>query len=273
MLGQYPALMGGGIMPRVPDLALRRVVQSEGLPVEIRGQAAVALAGQTGLQVDGSAAWALVSATTMAGDLPDAVRVARGVQGVSASVVPDYVEAALRLGLVEQAAAAMPQWPAVSGTAAAKDIRRGVQAKLALQVLQGRVADDIWDEWIVAQVLENGEGVKQAQRTLLVAEALGVGVPQRIWSQLRVRSVPVSMVVDPAWQRLLADAVVNRNLPQVLGLVTEAWSGQNAADGVPVVVGAGVEALRKSGLTEQARRMAAEALLGMPSKPLSLIHI
>lgn len=267
VLGQYPALMGTAILPRVPDLALRRVVKTESLPLEVRGQAAVALAGQSGLMEDGVLAWSLVSRTQLAGDLPDAVVVARGVK-VSDSEIKDYVEAALRMGLVAEAGKALNGWVAPKSTAAAVEIRRHVQARLATQLLQGRVADDVWDEWIVAQALENGVGAKAAQRTLLVAEALGVAVPQRIWSQMRVRAVPVSVAVDPAWQRLLADAVAKRNVPQVMLLISEAWNGQPVADVAPVVAGASVEALRRVGFDAVGRRVAAEALLGLPRKPL-----
>ncbi|TKW60539.1 MAG: hypothetical protein DI628_06455 [Blastochloris viridis] len=267
VLGQYPALMGTAIMPRVPDLALRRVVKSEGLPVNVRGQAAVALAGQSGLLEDGMLAWSLVSGTQLSGDLPDAVIVARGTK-VSESEIKDYVESALRLGMVTEAGKAMSAWTAPKGTAAAVEIRRHVQARLAVQLLQGRVADEVWDEWIVAQALENGVGAKHAQRTLLVAEAIGVPVPQRIWSQMRVRAAPVSVVVDPAWQRLLADAVTKRNIPQVMLLISEAWNGQPAIDVAPVVAGASVEALRRVGFEGLGRRVAAEALLGLPRKPL-----
>ncbi len=267
VLGQYPALMGAAILPRVPDLALRRVVKSAELPMDVRGQAAVALAGQSGLLDDGVLAWSLVSGTQLAGDLPDSVVVARGAK-VSESEVKDYVEAALRMGLVDDAAKAMTTWGAPSPTVAAAEMRRHVQARLAVQLLQGRVAEDVWDEWIVAQTLENGVGAKQAQRTLLVAEALGVAVPQRIWSQMRMRAVPVSVAVDPAWQRLLADAVAKRNVPQVMLLLSEAWNGQPVADVAPVVAGASVEALRRVGFEAIGRRVAAEALLGLPRKPL-----
>lgn len=270
VLGQYPALMGALVMPRVPDLALRRVVGTSGLPVEVRGQAAVALAGQTGLAEDGKLAWSLVSGTTLAGDLPDAVIVARGAKGASGTFVPEYVEAALRLGLVEEAAKALSAWT-VAKDAAALEVRRQVQARLAVQLLQGRVVEDVWDEWVVAQQLENSVGAKNAQRTLLVAEALSVVVPQRIWSQMRARAVPVSVAVDPAWQRLLADAVAKRNVPQVMLLLGEAWNGQPVADVAPVVAGASVEALRRVGFEAVARRVAAEALLGIPRKPLVVL--
>lgn len=270
VLGQYPALMGAMIMPRVPDLALRRVATTAGLPLEVRGQAAVALAGQTGLAEDGKLAWSLVSTTTLAGDLPDAVIVARGVKEASGTVIKDYVEAALRLGVVEEAAKALPAWT-LAKDAAALEIRRQVQARLAVQLLKGRVVEEVWDEWIVAQQLENSVGAKNAQRTLLVAEALGVVVPQRIWSQMRARAVPVSVAVDPAWQRLLADAVAKRNIPQVMLLLGEAWNGQPVADVAPVVAGASVEALRRVGFEAVARRVAAEALLGLPRKPLVVL--
>lgn len=267
VLGQYPALMGVAILPGVPDLALRRVVKTENLPANVRGQAAVALAGQSGLLEDGVQAWQLVSGTQLAGDLPDAVIVARGAR-VSDSEVKDYVEAALRLGLVPEAAKAMAAWPAPKAVAAATEVRRHVQARLAIGLLQGRVAEEVWDEWIVAQTLENGVGAKYAQRTLLVAEALGVAVPQRIWSQMRVRAVPVSVAVDPAWQRLLADAVVKKNIPQAMLLISEAWNGLPVAEVAPVVAGASVEALRRVGFEAVGRRVAAEALLGVPRKPI-----
>ena len=278
VLGQYPALMGTAVMPRVPDLALRRVVQSDSLPPDVRGQAAVALAGQSGLVEDGALAWRLVSGTQLAGDLPDSVVVARGVtdggkdgtKDVSGSRVREYVEAALRLGLVPEAAKAMAGWTR-AGEGASVEIRRQVQARLAVQLLQGRVADDVWDEWIVAQPLENGAGAKNAQRSLLVAEALGVAVPQRIWSQMRMRAVPVSVAVDPAWQRLLSDAVAQRNVPQALLLVSEAWNGLPVAETAPVVAGASVEALRRVGFEALGRRVAAEALLGLPRRAVVVL--
>ena len=267
VLAHYPALMGAAIMPQVPDLALRRVVASEALPAEMRGQAALALAGQTGALADAGAAWQAVSATTLAGDLPDAVVVARGMGEASATYVKDYSEAALRLGLVEEAAPALAAWT-LPEAAPLPEVKRLRQAQLALHALQGRVPDEVWDEWILAQTLENSQGAKAAQRTLLVVEGLGVAVPQRIWSQMRMRSVPVSVAVDPAWQRLLAEAVAGQNIPQVLFLVTEAWNGEPVAEVAPAVAGASVEALRRIGFNGVARRAAAEALLGLPRRPV-----
>lgn len=262
VLAAYPALVGPDILPRLPDMALRRLSESKELPDELRGRAAVALARQTGLPQDGKAAWSLVSATTFAGALPDAVVVAKGMDTSGT-----YVQSALRLGEVDAAAKALPVWLKVGGLNAS-DNRIRVQAQLSVAALQGKVDDKLWDTWLVAQLLENQAGVRQAQRTLLVVEGLGVGVPGRVWQQMRDRAIPVSTLVDPAWQRLLAGAVHDENMPAVLGLISEAWVGQPPAGVVPVVMGASVEALRRVGMEDVARRVAAEAMLGIPASHL-----
>lgn len=267
VLAAYPALVGPDIMPRMPDVSLRRLAESMALPGELRGRAAVALARQTGLPQDGKTAWMLVSGTAFVGDLPDAVIVARGTGGISSSAVGDYVAAALRLGMVDAAAKAMPLW-ILPTTASAIENREKLQTQLTLQALQGKIDDALWDSWLLAQPLEVQSGVRQAQRSLLVVEGLGVGVPSRVWQQLRDRAVPVSTLVDPAWQRLLASAVQNEAMPAVLGLISEAWVGQPPAGVVPVVMGASIEALQRVGMTDVARRVAAEAMLGIPSSHL-----
>jgi hypothetical protein len=121
---------------------------------------------------------------------------------------------------------------------------------------------------VLGQALDTQAGARSAQRTLLVVEGLGLGVPSRIWQQLRDRAVPVSSLVDPAWQRLLASVVHDGNIPAALGLMSEAWAGQPPAGVVPVTMGASVEALRRIGMEDVARRVAVEAVLGIPASHL-----
>lgn len=271
VLAAYPALVGPEILPRLPDVALRRLMASNALPGELRGRAAVALARQTGLLPDGVMAWQLVSTTAFSGVLPDAVIVAKGAKGLSGTEIGAYVQAALRLGMVDEAAKVLPQWTiAVGSNASANAVQDRVrmQAALAVAALQGKVDDRLWDSWLLAQALENQAGVRNAQRTLLVVEGLGLGVPARVWQQMRDRAVPVSTLVDPAWQRLLAGTVRDQNIPASLGLISEAWVGQPPAGVVPVVMGASIEALRRAGMDEIARRVAVEAMLGIPASHL-----
>ena len=267
VLAGYPALVGPDIMPRLPDVSLRRLMGSKELPVELRGRAGLALARQTGLAQDGATAWQMVSGTAFSGALPDAVIMAKGVVGISGTDAGDYVLAALRLGLVDAAAKELPVWlQAQSLTPAAMRMR--VQGELAVAALQGKVADGLWDKWLLAQVMETQAGVRQAQRTLLAVEGLGVGVPARVWQQMRDRAMPVSTLVDPAWQRLLAGMVRDEATPGVLGLISEGFAGQPPAAVVPVVIGASIEALRRVGMDDIARRVAAEAMLGIPASHL-----
>ena len=267
VLAAYPALVGAEIMPRLPDVSLRRLADSRVLPADLRGRAGVALARQTGLPADGKMAWQIVSGTVFSGALPDAVVLARGSENVSNSDVGAYVRAAVRLGMVDAAAKGMNAW-ILPNTASAPEVRERLQTQLTVQALQGRVNDKLWDDWLFAQALETQGGVRLAQRTLLTVEGLGVGVPARVWEQLRDRAVPVSTLVDPAWQRLLAAAVRDEDMPEVLGLISEAWVGQPPAGVVPVVMGASVEALRRVGMEDVARRVAAEAMLGIPESHL-----
>lgn len=271
VLAGYPALVGADIMPRLPDVALRRLMASEALPQDLRGRAAVALARQTYLLPDGEAAWRLVSNTAFSGVLPDAVIFARGAKGLSGTEVGDYVQAALRLGMVEDAAKVVVRWQGISATGSVPNAvaeRGRMQAVLAVAALQGRVEDRVWDSWMLAQALENQTGARGAQRSLLVVEALGIPVPERVWQQLRDRAVPVSTLVDPAWQRLLAGALRERNIPAGLALISEGWAGQPPAGVVPVVMGASVEALRTLGMEDIGRRVAVEAMLGIPASHL-----
>ncbi|PZP40334.1 MAG: hypothetical protein DI585_01275 [Pseudomonas fluorescens] len=267
VLAAYPALVGGDIMPRLPDVTLRRLTASEALPVDLRGRAAVALARQTSVIADGSAAWALVSATEFNGVMPDAVAVARGFKDVSASALNEYVQAALRLGLKDEAVKALPNLMKAEGLDAAANKNR-MQVQLAVKALQGKVDDATWDAWMVGQNLEIQTSVRQAQRTLLAIEAMGVSVPGRVWKQMRDRSISVSSLVDPAWQRLLADAVRTKDVPSVLILISDAFAGQPPAGAVPVVIGASVEALRAIGMDDIAKRVAMEAILGLPASHL-----
>lgn len=266
VLATYPALVGAEILPRMPDVSLRRLVGSAALPEELRGRAAVALARQTGLPLDGKTAWQLVSSTEFAGTLPDAVVVAREVKGISGSEAGIYARAALRLGMTDAAAKVLPKWDADGLNAT--ESRERIQTQLTLEALQGKIDDRTWDLWILAQPLDVQTGVRQAQRTLLVVEGLGVGVPARIWQQMHDRGIAVSGILDPAWQRLLAAAVRDEAVPASLSLMSEAWGGQPPAGVVPVVMGASVEALRRMGMDDVARRVAAEALLGIPASHL-----
>lgn len=267
VLAVYPALVGPELLTRMPDVALRRLANTASLPLELRGRAAVALARQSALVDDGKLAWGLVSGTDFSGVLPDAVVVARGGKGVSGTEIHEYVQAALRLGMVDAAAKAMPAWLKEEGLNSTES-RTRVQAQLMLGALQGKIDERVWDLWIIAQPLDMQTGVRNAQRTLLVLEGLGIGVPGRIWKQLHDRGVAVSSLVDPAWQRLLAGAVGQNDVAQVLALVSRGWAGQPPAGVVPVTMGASVEALKRIDMDDVARRVAAEAVLGIPASHL-----
>ncbi len=267
VLAVYPALVGPELLPKMPDIALRRLAGTQALPEPLRGRAAVALARMTALPADGQAAWKLAKGVEVSGILPDAVVVARGVKEVSGTLAGEYVQAALRLGLVDEAAKAMPAWLRQEGLNAIQS-RERVQAQLALGALQGKVDERVWDLWIIAQPLDMQTGVRNAQRSLLAIEGLGIGVPARIWKQLYDRAVPVSSIVDPAWQRLLAGAVGQGDVAQVLARISMSWAGQPPAGVVPVTMGASVEALRRVGMADIAQRVAVEAILGLPSSHL-----
>ncbi|RZK98969.1 MAG: hypothetical protein EOP36_20605 [Rubrivivax sp.] len=267
VLAVYPALVGPDLMPKMPDVALRRLAGTQALPEPLRGRAAMALARISALPADGQAAWKMVQEVDLNGTLPDAVAVARGVKGVSGTEVREYVQAALRLGMVEEAGRAMPAWLRQEGLNAIQS-RERVQAQLALGALQGKIDERIWDLWILAQPLDVQTGVRNAQRTLLTLEGLGIAVPPRTWKQLYDRALPVSSIVDPAWQRLLASAVGQGDVPQVLALVSLGWAGQPPAGVVPVTMGASVEALRRVGMGDVAKRVAVEAILGIPNSHL-----
>ncbi len=267
VLTVYPALVGRDILPRMPDVALRRLATSSALPEDLRGRAAVALARQSALVDDGKLAWNLVSSTDFSGALPDAVVLARGMKDVSGTDIREYVQSALRLDKLDAAAKAMPAWLKQEGLNATQS-RERVQAQLVLGALQGRVDERVWDLWVIAQPLDMQTGVRNAQRTLLALEGLGIGVPARIWKQLHERSVTVSSLVDPAWQRLLARAVAQADVAQVLALISSGWAGQPPAGVVPVTMGASIEALRRIGMEDVARRAAVEAVLGIPASHL-----
>lgn len=262
VLAVYPALVGEGMMLRLPDVALRRIVKSP-LPDALRAPAAVALAGATGWPEDGQVAWRLVSDTAVSAMLPDAVMLARGVSGSEVGPAAAYVTAALRLGSVAAARAGMGVWDGVDGLKA-NEVRERLQGQMALGFAENKVDDTLWDTWRVAQTLENAGGVRQALRTLLAGEAMGVAVPERVWRDIRDRSVPVSDVMDVAWKRLLDGAVAGRDVPRVLGLMSDAWAGEPANRVMPDVLGASVAALRAVGQEDIALRVMAEGLTGLP---------
>lgn len=280
VLAAYPALIGSEVMPKLPDVALRRLAGTESLPLDLRVRAAVALATATRWPKDGEQAWALVSATLVSDSTtavayaawPDAMILARGVpqaggDAVSASVAvarggaAAYVRAALRNDDVAAAGEAWPLWRNEGLKGA--PLRAWWQAQVATAILQGRVAPEAWQGWLAAQALDTQAGAQQAQRTLLVADALGVAVPASVWKGLRDEALPVAALSDPAWQKLLDGAVAGHNLPGVLGLVSEAWQHDTADKVAPQEAGASVAALRTVGEIGVARRLAAEALLGV----------
>lgn len=267
VLAVYPALAGPELLPKMPDVALRRLAGTQALPEALRGKAALALARVTALPADGQAAWALAKDVDLNGTMPDAVAVARGVKETSGTAIREYVQAALRLGMVDEAGKAMPAWLRQEGLNAIQS-RERVQAQLALGALQGKVDERVWDLWIIAQPLDVQAGVRNAQRTLLTLEGLGIAVPVRIWKQLHDRALPVSSLVDPAWQRLLAGAVGQGDVAQVLALISQGWAGQPPAGVVPVTMGGSVEALRRVGMNDVAQRVAVEAILGIPNSHL-----
>jgi hypothetical protein len=275
VLADYPALVGLDVVPKLPDVALRRLAGTETLPLDLRARAAVALATTTRWPKDGEQAWALVSETLVSDSTapiaytpwPDAMILARGVVGVNSNtgVVREsaaaYVRAALRNDDTAEAAKAWPLWK-MEGLKG-NDLRAWWQAQMAAAILQGKVEMPAWQGWLGAMALDTQAGAQQAQRTLLVADALGVVVPREIWQQLRDKALPVAAVSDPAWQRLMDDAVGEKNLPGVLGLVSEKWRHDTGDKVAPEAVGASITALKKVGQIGVARRLAAEAMLGV----------
>lgn len=265
----YPVLLSPTALPLLPDVALRRLRETQALPVELRAEVAGQLATRTGWPQDGEAFLRLVSGTGLQGKperWPDAALVAWAAhasttQSVSASRL--IVPAALRLGDVSTALA---RWNAWQPTATETDGGRArLDAEVALHALnRADVPEPLLQSWLAVQDLATPAGAERAQRGLLMLEGLGMKVPAGLWEAYRARAVEVSDATDAGWRRLLENAVAARNAPAVMGLLGEGMGNRRAADLPPATAGAAVVALRAIGLPDLAKRLLAEALTLLP---------
>jgi hypothetical protein len=272
-----PRLLTDDMVKLLPDLALRRIRESQALPLSVRETAALRLIEQTAWPEDANRWLQMVSSPTMPrvaqAAWPDAAVVVwaqqiSGTEGVATSsdsragieeAAPRVVTAALRLGMVPLAQAWWPQWQSQTGLDAA-GLRMRLQGQLALQFAQKQSVDTTFAAWLAARSTEP----LASQRVLAVLEGVGVRISGTAWAQvMSVENQPDTL--NLAWQRLLEAAAEQQDLPAVLSMVSEALRGQNAASASPGVLKASLQALRAVGAAEAAQRLAAEALTLPPS--------
>jgi hypothetical protein len=263
VLVAQPTLLTPAVLPRLPDMAWRRLRDTAGLPEWLRLQSALLLAEATGLPADAQVAAGRVVAPADWASEPPSVLLAR-VRGVNptSGTLPDRAAAVVRAGLWQNDAATVRAWLpwATSGTML-------LAAKLLLAKPGDSVAATV-EAWVQAQPLHSPQRAAQVRRGLAALEGVGVVVPDAVWASLRggtaasgTVAVGVADGADPAWRRVLAAQAAGGQVPAVLQLVSEGLAGRPAAQAPAGVVGAAVAALRTVGLTTEAQRLAAEVLV------------
>lgn len=265
LLVAQPALLTPAVLPRLPDMAWRRLRDTEGLPEWLRQQSALLLAEATGLPADAQVAAGRVVAPADWASEPPSVLLAR-VRGVNptSGTLPDRAAAVVRAGLWLNDAATVRAWLpwATSGTVP-------LAAKLLL-AKGGEASGDMVNAWVQEQPLNSPQRAAHVRRGLAALEGLGVGIPDTVWASLRGTAavsgtaggmVGVADGADPAWRKVLAAQAAGGQVPAVLQLVSEGLAGRPAAQAPAGVVGAAVAALRTVGLTTEAQRLVAEVLV------------
>jgi len=266
VLVAQPALLTPAVLPRLPDMAWRRLRDTEGLPEWLRQQSAMLLAEATGLPADAQVAASRVVAPTDWLSEPPSVLLAR-VRGVTpvSGTLPERAAAVVRAGLWQNDPATVRAWLpwATSGTVP-------LAARLLL-AKGGEVSGGDVTAWVQAQPRNTPHSAAQVRRALAALEGLGVEIPDAVWASLRggaavsgtaaVAAVGVADGADPAWRKVLAAQAAGGQLPAVLQLLSEGLAGRPAAQAPAGVVGAAVAALRTVGLSTEAQRLAAEVLV------------
>ncbi|NBX86655.1 MAG: hypothetical protein EBQ80_05435, partial [Proteobacteria bacterium] len=134
--------------------------------------------------------------------------------------------------------------------------------RIALHIAQNQPIEEAdWLRWLTLQPLGTAAVAQHAQRTLLVAEALGQNIPLTVWDNFRQRTLGQPTPDNPAWQRLIAAAAKQQNIPQTLALLAQALQNQPAHQLPPTTAAAGVQALQAIGQPQLALRLAMESIL------------
>ncbi|NBV54772.1 MAG: hypothetical protein EBR79_03570, partial [Proteobacteria bacterium] len=107
--------------------------------------------------------------------------------------------------------------------------------RIALHIAQNQPIEEAdWLRWLTLQPLGTAAVAQHAQRTLLVAEALGQNIPLTVWDNFRQRTLGQPTPDNPAWQRLIAAAAHmaagTRAPPRSIAAAAE-WAGED----VPVL--------------------------------------
>lgn len=288
-LAAAPALLPAEVIQTLPDVALRRIRASTDLEEGTRRMAALRLVDLTGWAEDANVWLGMVSSPTapnrVAANWPDAAVLAWAKQVSLSSVVampsstlvgwqdsaPKVVQAALRLGVLETAAAWLPLWPD-QGPPSEATQRTKLQTQITYMLLMGLETDTPLQQWLAIPGNTNSQN---SQRILAVIEGMGRTISGTTWAA--VAGAPAGAqasgdALNLAWQRLLESAAQQRDVPAVLSMVSEALRGQSPASASPAALRASLQALRQVGETQTAARLAAEALTLAPSAPQRAIQ-
>jgi hypothetical protein len=274
-LAAVPGLVSASQVAGWPDVALRRLQASANLPLALRTEAALQLAGQTGSAADAAQWLALASSPTLPAaplrQWPDAVLLAWAkalvqaqVNDPSATLPPQaaalVVPAALRLGELNTALAWWGPYRAQEGLDPTA-LRARWQTYLALQLAQQQNVSATVAAWSVVR----GTDPTAGQRVLAVVAGLGHPVEASHWQAVASEPGGQGDALNLAWQNLVQEAAQQPDRVAVLAMVSEALRGQNAAAASPAVLQAALAALRTVGLSQTAQRLAAEALTLPPT--------
>lgn len=282
-LAAVPGLVSASQVAGWPDVALRRLQASSNLPLALRAEAALQLAGQTGNPADAAQWLALASSPTLpatpARQWPDAVLLAWAkafvqaqVNDPSATLPPQtaalVVPAALRLGELNTALAWWGPYRAQEGLDQAA-LRARWQTYLALQLAQQQNVSATLAAWSAVR----GTDPTAAQRVLAVVAGLGHPVDAQHWAAVAREPDGQGDALNLAWQNLVQEAAQQPDRVAVLAMVSEALRGQNAAAASPAVLQAALAALRTVGLPQVALRLAAEALTLPPTSAVRVLKM